>query len=268
MHHIRPQNEKEIQFFAKVRLWDAGKLVLAVPTHKSLRKSWHVLRAAILSLVWSCLYKRVYSILFSLHQWLKEFQWLKYDSTEKQMKCKNCLDAYGCKPKSSPNFVHGANNWGGAVIDQHPVQDGDKVVPLSYKYRYYLRPDMPLCSNADLLNLPPNKINWLIITYLQWSNGMGSLNPRWGLASSEKADQIKDAHSGSHGNWHEASEGLESRRYKARSVSRACFLHCLSSGRLVDFFCAFYSYNICFQDSAPFDTIVLMNLLDVDSWSK
>lgn len=118
---------------------------------------------------------------------------------------------------------------------------------------------MPLCYNADLLNLPPNKINLLIFTYLQWSNGMGSLNPRWGLANSEKADQIKDAHSGSHGNWHEASEGLKSRRYKARSVSRACFLHRLSSVRLVNvFFFAFYSYNICFQDSAPFDTIVVI----------
>ena len=29
-------------------------------------------------------------------------------------------------------------------------------------------------------------------------------------------------------------------------------------------FFAFYSYNICFQDCAPFYTIVLMNLLDVD----
>ena len=133
---------------------------------------------------------------------------------------------------------------GGAVIDQQPVQEGDKVVPLSYKYRCYLHPDVPLCSNADLLNLPPNKINLLIFTYLQWSNGMGSLNPRWGLASSERADQIKDAHSGSHGNWHEASEGLESRRYKARSVSRACFLHCLSSVRLVNFFFLHFTATI------------------------
>ena len=28
-------------------------------------------------------------------KWLEEFGWLKYDSTEKQMKCKVCHNAYG-----------------------------------------------------------------------------------------------------------------------------------------------------------------------------
>ena len=39
------------------------------------------------------------------------FQGLKYDSDEKQMKCKVCLDAYGCLPKPLQSFVHGANNF-------------------------------------------------------------------------------------------------------------------------------------------------------------
>lgn len=43
-------------------------------------------------------------------KWLGEFHWLKYDSTEKQMKCKVCLHAYGWKPNPSQNFLHGANN--------------------------------------------------------------------------------------------------------------------------------------------------------------
>ena len=32
---------------------------------------------------------------------LKEFQWLKCDSTGKQMKCKVSLDAHGCTPNPS-----------------------------------------------------------------------------------------------------------------------------------------------------------------------
>ena len=44
-------------------------------------------------------------------KWLQEFQWLKYDLTEKQIKCKVCLDAYGYKPKPSQSFVHGGNNF-------------------------------------------------------------------------------------------------------------------------------------------------------------
>ena len=43
-------------------------------------------------------------------KWLEEFHWLNYDSSEKEMKCKVCPYAYGCKPKPSQNFVHGANN--------------------------------------------------------------------------------------------------------------------------------------------------------------
>ena len=43
-------------------------------------------------------------------KWLGELHWLKYDSTEKQMKWKVCLDAYGWKPNPSQNFLHWANN--------------------------------------------------------------------------------------------------------------------------------------------------------------
>ena len=43
-------------------------------------------------------------------KWLGELRWLKYDSTEKQMKWKVCLDAYGWKPNPSQNFLHWANN--------------------------------------------------------------------------------------------------------------------------------------------------------------
>ena len=54
-------------------------------------------------------------------KWLEEFQWLKYESTEKQMKCKVCLDAYGRKPKPSQSFVHGANNFQGSGLIRHQL---------------------------------------------------------------------------------------------------------------------------------------------------
>ena len=63
-------------------------------------------------------------------KWLKEFQWLKYDSTEKQMKCKVCLDAYGCQAKPSQSFVHGANNFQRSSLTRH--QSGnDRIVAMN-----------------------------------------------------------------------------------------------------------------------------------------
>ena len=134
------KNKNVARFFGKVCPWDAGgklrpvrKLGLAGPTQKSLRSSWPVLRAAVLTLFESCLHKTVYSMMKPKKRkpesetgrrdgtrmtkrkfcpkWLEEFQWSKFDSTEKQMKCEVCLDAYICKPRSFQNFVHGANNF-------------------------------------------------------------------------------------------------------------------------------------------------------------
>ena len=63
-------------------------------------------------------------------KWLKEFQWLKYDSTEKQMKCKVCLDAYSCQAKPSQSFVHGANNFQRSSLTRH--QSGnDRIVAMN-----------------------------------------------------------------------------------------------------------------------------------------
>lgn len=52
-------------------------------------------------------------------KWLGEFKWLKYDSTEKQIKGKVCLDTYGCKPKPSQSFLHGANNFQRSSLTRH-----------------------------------------------------------------------------------------------------------------------------------------------------
>ena len=127
-------------FCYKVHPWGAEgklrlvkKLGLAGPTQKSLRSSWRVLRAAVLTLTESSLHKTVYLMMkpekrksesdtgwrdgtqMTKHKFclrcLEEFQWSKFDSTEKQMKCKVFLDAYGCKPKPSRNFVYGPNNF-------------------------------------------------------------------------------------------------------------------------------------------------------------
>ena len=141
--------KKEAQFLANVRLREAGKnfrlvrrLGLAGITQISLRSSWHVPGHAILSRLKACLLKRVYSIssIFErgnlkvtqicgmipywrnqifFPKWLGEFKWLKYDSTEKQIKGKVCLDTYGCKPKLSQSFLHGANNFQRSSLTRH-----------------------------------------------------------------------------------------------------------------------------------------------------
>ena len=129
---------KNTQFFAKVHPWDAGKLGLAGPTQKFVivmvcPSSPYFVTRWVMSI-----HKSLFDIVrpstlrkpekrkpesdadqgddtqVKKHKlcpkWLGEFHWLKYDSTEKQMKCKVCLDAYGWKPNASQNFLHGANN--------------------------------------------------------------------------------------------------------------------------------------------------------------
>ena len=66
---IPTKNEKDAQVCGKVCPWNTGKksqlvpkVGLARPKQMSLRPLWHVLQAAILSLVGSCLHKRVYLI--------------------------------------------------------------------------------------------------------------------------------------------------------------------------------------------------------------
>lgn len=66
---IRNKSENDAQVFGKVCPWNTGKrsqlvpkLGLARPNQMSLRPLWHVLQAAILLLVGSCLHNRVYLI--------------------------------------------------------------------------------------------------------------------------------------------------------------------------------------------------------------
>lgn len=61
-------------------------------------------------------------------KWLEEFSWLI--STENQMKCKTCLDAYGCSAKPSQAFVHGATNFQRSALVRH--QSGsDHIVAMN-----------------------------------------------------------------------------------------------------------------------------------------
>ena len=120
MHHIRIKNDKDTQFLAKVRPWDARKLGLAGPTQKFVivmacpSNPYFVTRWVM------SIHKSLFDIVrpstlrkpekripesdtdqgddtqVKKHKfcpkWLGEFHWLKYDSTEKQMKCKVCLE--------------------------------------------------------------------------------------------------------------------------------------------------------------------------------
>ena len=43
--------------------------------------------------------------------WLEEFAWLMYVSTEKHMKCKTCLNAYGRSAKPSQAYVHNVTHF-------------------------------------------------------------------------------------------------------------------------------------------------------------
>ena len=122
MHPIRTKNEKETQFFAKVYPWEAQKLGLAGPKicdHHVM--SFQPLFCHLLghgNAKEFIRYCQAFNILSKPEKrkperdrdqgddtqgkkhklcpkWLGEFHWLKYDSTEKQMKCKVCLHAYG-----------------------------------------------------------------------------------------------------------------------------------------------------------------------------
>ena len=55
-------------------------------------------------------------------QWLEEFAWLVYVSTENYMKCKTHLDAYERSAKPSQAFVHGATNFQRLALVRHRVE--------------------------------------------------------------------------------------------------------------------------------------------------
>ena len=52
-------------------------------------------------------------------KWLYEFSCLMYISTNNHMKCKTCLDAYGCSAKPSQSYVQGATNFQRSALDHH-----------------------------------------------------------------------------------------------------------------------------------------------------
>ena len=63
-------------------------------------------------------------------KWLYEFSWLMYISTNNHMKCKTCLDAYGCSAKPSQSYVQGATNFQRSALDHHQLGNKSLSQPL------------------------------------------------------------------------------------------------------------------------------------------
>ena len=63
-------------------------------------------------------------------KWLYEFSWLMYIFTNNHMKCKTCLDAYGCSAKPSQSYVQGATNFQRSALDHHQLGNKSLSQPL------------------------------------------------------------------------------------------------------------------------------------------
>ena len=63
-------------------------------------------------------------------KWLYEFSCLMYISTNNHMKCKTCLDAYGCSAKPSQSYVQGATNFQRSALDHHQLGNESLSQPL------------------------------------------------------------------------------------------------------------------------------------------